>query len=210
MPTASEPTVGENVSWDDYFAIDGEATNERYAYDRGRLEIRPAPTLGEARRTANFRSLATNYMLHAGVPFDGVGRATLFHAGLRVAADPEASFYVGAVSADVVGVEDLDLHSDPSPNLVILVDRFVASIPREPILAALGVAELWRWSFARDAMVVHRLNDAGDAYVDSLNSLVLPGLPVDALAEHVRLGRHLRDDQIAARWTVFLRNEARP
>ena len=204
-------TVRDGVSWEEYDAMIDADDGSRCTFDNGRLETMPPDSIGHDRREFRLELLAVQYMLHAGVPFLGIGGTTLRRQELLKGTDPDAAFYIGdAADALPIGTEDLDLSIHPPPNLVIEIDRYSSSIPREPILAALGVAELWRWSFARDAMAVRRLNDAGDAYVDSPNSLVLPGLPVDALADHVRLGRHLRDDQIATRWLAFLRDEARP
>ena len=209
MPKTLDPTkpaVIEGVSWEDYDAINGEETGERYTYDNGRLEIMPPPSIGHGRREAKLGDLTRDYLKFAGVPFEHVGVTTLKKQELLKGTDPDDAFYVGPdAEALPVGIDDLDLTIHPPPSVVIEIDRFSPSLPRRPILAAIGVPEVWRWTMRDDTFAIGRLNDAGDGYDDAPASVVLPDLPTDALAEHVRLGRHLRDDQVAARWQTFLR-----
>ena len=201
-----KPALIDGVSWADYDAMTDQEglPGGRYTYDDGRLEIMPPPSVAHEKRTVKLGDLTRDFLLLREIPFIRIRSTTLKRQDTLKGTDPDDAFYIDpdalGTSADV---DDLDLAIHPPPNLVIEIDRTSSSIPREPILAALEVAELWRWDLRREAVAVRRLGDAG--YVDSPASVVLPGLPMDALAEHVRLGRHLRDDQVAVRWASFLR-----
>lgn len=67
-----------------------------------------------------------------------------------------------------------------------------------PIYAALGVAEVWRWS--RETLTVYQLLDG--KYVERSDSFVFPGFPLDLLraalarrhaASQTILGREFQD-----------------
>jgi Uma2 family endonuclease len=77
--------------------------------------------------------------------------------------------------------EAFDHTIDPPPDLAIEVDITRRSIPREPIYAALGVPELWR--FEKQRLVVRILQ--GDSYVDSDASLSFPFLPMQEFQRFV-------------------------
>jgi len=54
-------------------------------------------------------------------------------------------YYVQNAKA-AVGKTEFDFDVDPPPNLAIQIDITHRSIPREPIHAALGIQELWRFN----------------------------------------------------------------
>src|SRR5690606_11711800 len=101
------------------------------------------------------------------------------------------------------GTEQLDLSIHNPPDLVIEVDLSNSSIPKEPIYAAVGVVEVWRW--AKNDLTVRHLRADKSGYDDSARSALLPDLPVAVLAEHVRLGRKLAQHEVVARWSALLR-----
>ena len=202
--TIEQPTstVLSGVSWETYLQLGEDAgPGTRMTYDNGRLEITPPISVGHDKRKHLLADLTTQYLLIRGISFDGVGSTTLKRQELLRGTDPDEGFYI---NADEVGlppdVEDLDLAIHPPPNLVIEVDRTSSRIPREPIFAAMGVEELWRWGVETDALRVRRLRDDRGGYDDAPVSVLLPDLPLDSLAAHVRLGRELRRSEVLRRW----------
>jgi hypothetical protein len=78
------------------------------------------------------------------------------------------------------------------------VEHTSAAIQKMPIYAALGVAEVWRWS--RETLTVYQLLDG--KYVERSDSFVFPGFPLDLLraalarrhaASQTILGREFQD-----------------
>ena len=95
------------------------------------------------------------------------------------------------------GKRDLELPHDPPPELVIEVDITRSSVKRFPILAAIGVAEVWRYDGERVAF--HALD--GRQYKTIDDSIVLP--PVTAKQATVFLERN--DRESAVDWEDALR-----
>jgi Uma2 family endonuclease len=65
---------------------------------------------------------------------------------------------------------------NPPPDLAIEIDITSRSIPRQPIYAALGVRELWRFDGTR-LIVLHL--DPGGRYIEQSASQIFPFLPLD-------------------------------
>jgi Uma2 family endonuclease len=72
--------------------------------------------------------------------------------------------------------EELDLATNPPPDIAIEVDIARSSIPRQPIYAAIGVPEIWRFDGSR--LTPMRLTTAGH-YEARPRSSVLPDLDFD-------------------------------
>ena len=88
--------------------------------------------------------------------------------------EPDERYYVQH-AADVEGKDELDLRIDPPPDLAVEIDITSWSIPRQPIYAALGVPEVWRFTLRR-LTVLHLT--AGGKYGPAASSLAVPILPM--------------------------------
>ena len=193
-----QPAVLEGVSWLFYLAVREQLDYPvRITYDCGRMEIMTPPSAGHERPKSMVSMLLIDYLLRRGVDFDNSGSLTLRREELLRGCEPDDSYYIGDVPMPLgAGVLDLATHSPP--NLVVEVDITSRSLDKEPICAAMGVAELWRWR--HDALAIRRLRDDRSGYDDSPASVLLPDLPMDGLAEHVRLGREMRQSEVLRRW----------
>jgi len=202
--TLEQPTsaVLNGVSWETYLQLGEDAgPGTRMTYDNGRLEIMPPISIGHDKSKSILTSLVEQYLLVRGIPYDRVGSTTLKRQELLKGTEPDEAFYVRPDDAGMpADVEDLDLAVHPAPNLILEVDRTSTSIPREPIFAALGVSEVWRWDVADDSLRVRLLAPDARGYDDAEHSRLLPDLPLAALTAHARLGRTLRHSQILRQW----------
>jgi Uma2 family endonuclease len=94
--------------------------------------------------------------------------------------EPDCFFYFA--NAQVVrGKRHLDRTDDPPPDLVIEIDLTHSSLLKLPVLAALGVPEVWR--YRGDAVEVLQLGDGRYESID--RSQVLPMLTAQAISEQV-------------------------
>ena len=59
--------------------------------------------------------------------------------------------------AKMRGRKRVDLKKDPPPDLVVEVDVTSRSVPREPVYAALGVPEIWRYD-GKNVQCLHLVN----------------------------------------------------
>ena len=167
-----QPVLMDGVSWETYEALladGGDHRQTRMAYDQGVLEI-VTPSF-EHERFRDVVSGVTEEILNAReLDYVRSGSVTLKQEALARGFEADASFYVTHV-ARVRGLSQIDLHSDPPPDLVIeVVPR--SSLDKLPIYAALGVPEVWRCRSG--SVYVYRL--AGSSYVEIDRSEVLPGL----------------------------------
>jgi len=142
----------------------------RFTYDEGALEIM---VLSIAHEDPN-RTLAYLVEVVAAATERDLRRArstTFKRKDLAKGFEPDSCFYIDHVE-QVRGKEDLDLLTDPPPDLVIEVDITRSSLSRFPIFAALGVPEVWR--FDGNRVTMHRLESGRYAQIEA--SLALPPL----------------------------------
>ena len=176
MKTIAAPeqrVVLQNVSWETYerlLAESVESVGTRFTYDEGALEIM---VLSIAHEDPN-RTLAYLVEVVAAATERDLRRAgstTFKRKDLAKGFEPDSCFYIDHVE-QVRGKEELDLLTDPPPDLVIEVDITRSSLSRFPIFAALGVPEVWR--FDGDRVTMHRLESGCYAQIEA--SLALPPL----------------------------------
>src|SRR5207248_563943 len=97
------------------------------------------------------------------------GSTTFARKEKRKGLEPDECYFIKSAAA-VRGVKRWNPRKHPPPDLAIEVDITSRSIEREPIYAALGVPELWRWDGAR----LECLHLTGDHYVIRKHSLAFP------------------------------------
>ena len=168
-----QPVLMDGVSWTTYEALladGGDRRQTRMAFDRGVLEI-VTPSFEHELFRDVVSGVAEEILNARGQDYLRSGSVTLKQEELARGFEADASFYVTHV-ARVRGLSQIDLHSDPPPDLVIEVDVSRSSLDKLPIYAALGVPEVWRCRSG--SVYVCRL--AGSSYVEIDQSEVLPGL----------------------------------
>jgi Uma2 family endonuclease len=144
---APAPVVLEAIRWNTYTQLlrDTESSGRRVflTYDRGTLEMMaPLPT--HERWNTLFRWVIESLSDEWGISTVSYGSTTLRRADLEKGLEPDNCFYVRH-AASMVGRDALDLGKEPPPDLAIEIDVTHRSVAREPIYAALGVPELWRF-----------------------------------------------------------------
>src|SRR5258707_12102147 len=85
------------------------------------------------------------------------------------------------------GRKRLNMKRDPAPDLVVEIDITTRSVPREPIYAALGVPEIWRYSGSK-LECLHLVGAGGENRVRK-HSLVFPCLDAAQLGRFIDLLR---------------------
>lgn len=163
----------ENVTWETYESLlraHYDRSVPRFTYDRGQLEIMsPSSEHEELKDTVVL--LVNTVTAEADINTRSFGSATFRRADLQRGFEPDGCFYVQSVDR-IRGRAELDLTVDPPPDLVIEIHLTSPSLSKFPLLAQLGVPEVWRLDGGR--MHIFRL--AGERYVEQADSTVLPGL----------------------------------
>lgn len=171
--------VIHQFDWDDYEALLKDLSDRprlRVSYDRGKLEI--MTPLPEHEEYARFIDLLVYVMAEElDLKLQSYGSATWKRRRLARGVEPDACYYVA--SADrVIGKREIDLESDPPPDIVVEIDITNESLSKFSIYAALAVPEIWRY----DGTKVQFYELAGDRDREISESRFLAGLTPTILA----------------------------
>ena len=172
-PTTGQQIILHGVSWETYEQLlsdfqDSHAAH--FTYDRGVLEIM---VLSFKHETIN-RTLAHLVSLVAEeLQIDTVhaGSTTFKRQDLAKGFEPDSCFYIqneGRIS----GKAEIDLDTDPPPDLIIEIDISSSSLNKFPVYAHIGVPEVWRYDGTRVVFFVL----AGENYEAAEESRAFPVL----------------------------------
>lgn len=185
-PAPGQSIVLEDVSWDDYTRIlyetEAAGLHTRITYDDGRMELMTTGDLHELVKSTMGRLLEV-YALEMDIAIIPKGSLTCRRKALRKGLEPDECYYVNTQMPPVSRGE-LDLNRYPPPDFAIEVDISRSSIPREPIYAALGIREVWRYDGQR-VIVLHRGDDG--KYARATASIAFPMLPIEIFEHHLNM-----------------------
>lgn len=171
------------VSWATYKALMtdvGDRRPWRFAYDSGVLELRmPLPKHEEPKRL--LESFVEAIVDELEIEIRCLGALTLEREDLSRAIEPDSCFYIQN-ELRVRGKDDINLPSDPPPDLAIESDLTSSSLNKFNIYASLGVPELWR--YRKEVLEVYVL--AGGEYQRSELSLAFDFLPISEIPNFIQ------------------------
>ncbi len=145
--SAEQRTVLHNISWQTFEALlhdTGENRGYRFAYDCGILEIM-TPLFEHENPKIQFDRLIFALVEIIEVEIKSAGSMTLKRQDLQRGLEPDSCYYVQNEPI-VRGRLELDLETDPPPDLAIEIDITSSSVNKSGIYSALGVPELWRYN----------------------------------------------------------------
>jgi Uma2 family endonuclease len=177
-------SVFHGVSWEEYertlLELEAAGSNAHVTFDNGEMEIMTNGDLHERAKKALARLLET-YALEADIPITGLGQVTCRRRDLLKGLDPDECYYVHTPPPPTPeGSAPLDLVAYAPPDLAIEIEVSQSSVPKQPIYAGLGIAEVWRYDGER--LVLLRLTAEGK-YIRADRSLAFPALPIDRLKQ---------------------------
>lgn len=201
---AETRTVLENVSWSTYEALleDMGPHRGRIAYEEGILEIM-SPSPRHEKFKGLIGCLVEAFAAELKIELSPLGSMTMKRELRRRGIEPDECYYIQNEPL-VRGKDDIDLASDPPPDLTIEIEVSLSALDRLGIYAALGVPEVWFYD--GKSLRIHCL-EPGGKYRKSKKSRVLPRLPVDGLERF--LARHTEKSIIALaeEFRVWIRRE---
>jgi Uma2 family endonuclease len=180
------------ISYAEYAAINdaiGDRRNPRMIYAKGKLVLMSpsrthdwyADVLGDI-----FKAAATG----CGISWSPSGQATYRHPDLEAGVEGDRVFYVGGSALLMSGPREIDLATQPPPELAIEVEH---THPADHALRAwgkIGVREVWRYNVRKRAITFWSLRD--DATYELLQaSGVFPRLLPADIHEQLRLAESL-------------------
>ena len=135
------------------------------------------------------------------VPMASGGSTTFRSRKNRKGAEPDHCFYFKLAEKMRSKKGAWKPRVDPPPELVIEVDLTSKSIDREPIYAALGVPEVWRWDgFRLDCLIL-----AGEQYVLRNKSRVFPFLDPSKLKQFLDRLRETDETQVVKEFVAWVK-----
>jgi Uma2 family endonuclease len=197
-----QKVILKGVSWETYerlLAEHEEQSGIRFTYDGGMLEIIVLP----ARHEEPNRTLALLVEVLAeelDLDVRQLGSTTFKRPDLYKGFEPDSCFYIQHIDT-ISGKEEIDLVTDPPPDLVIEVAITSPSLNKLPLYAAVGVPEVWRYDGARVAI----LHLAGERYVEDGFSAALPPLTSEVATQFLTDSAQLRSTV----WLRYLREWTR-
>ncbi|NJK35759.1 MAG: Uma2 family endonuclease [Oscillatoriales cyanobacterium SM2_2_1] len=188
-----------NVTWQTYQELTRLLGDRpvRISFDGDTLEMVMPLEFHEfaARLIERFLIVLT---LELEMPFKTMGSTTLNREDLARGAEPDNAYYIQ--NQPLVKGRNIDLSSDPPPDLVVEVDITHTDLKKLELYAALGVPEFWRY----DGRAWRIYGLAGDCYQELECSPTFPKVPKSWLYEFLLIAR---EDEITA--TKELQKKAR-
>lgn len=147
-----------------FLAIRGDRAGVRVTYLEGQLEIM-SPSQTHEMLAKLIARLLEIYALEKDLVFEGYGSMTLRNAPKLRGIEPDECYAVGAAK--------------DSPDLAVEVIWTHGGIDKLDVYRGLGVREVWIWK--KEELKAYELR--GNAYVESSESVVIPGLAPSFIQE---------------------------
>ena len=183
--TSRAELVVREASWEEYEQLLedlGPKSSARVFYSQGRMWI--VPPLPEHERP----KVIVNRLMGAlseelKMPVISFGSSTLKGEKSARGAEPDDSFYVGQAD-QLLDKKQIDLNTDPPPDIVVEIDHTSTSIDEFSIYAGLGVPEIWR--VLESKVRIYVLTEAH--YDESESSSIFPSLTAQVLSQFLEQG----------------------
>ena len=144
---AEQRNVLHNISWQTFETLlkeTGEDRGSRFAYDCGTLEIM-TPLYEHENPKVQFDSFILVLAEELEIEIKSAGSTTLKRKATNRGIEPDNCYYIQNEPA-VRGKQELDLETDPPPDLAVEIDITSSSVNKFRIYSTLGVPELWRYN----------------------------------------------------------------
>ncbi|MBG1269908.1 Uma2 family endonuclease [Nostoc sp. WHI] len=139
--------VLQNISWQTFKAMladMGCERNKRLAYDKGIVEI-----MNPLMPHENSNRLIEGFVLvlceEFGLEVKSAGSLTMTRDDLERGAEPDSSYYIQNELL-IRNKENIDLSTDPPPDLVLEIEYSRPKIDKLTLYASMGVPEFWRYN----------------------------------------------------------------
>jgi Uma2 family endonuclease len=197
----NQKLILQGVSWNFYEQLlkDFEDSNAlHFAFDDGILEVE-VPQFEHESANRALQNLVTTICLEKEIDFVNAGSTTFRKRAKAKGVEPDTAFYIQN-EAEIRGKSNIDLQTEPAPDLVIEVDITSPSLNKMPIYASLGVPEVWLYK--GEKVEFYKLT--GEKYFKTQNSIALPILSSEKATEFLEKGL----TESSTKWNKEVRNWA--
>jgi Uma2 family endonuclease len=198
----SESPVLEGISWQTYEVmlreLDAAGKRLRVTYDRGRMVVMSPLPIHEKWKQLMGR-LTEVLAEHRDIPISAYGSTTWKRERLLRGLEADQCYYVQRL-AEIRGKLDIDLESDPPPDLAVEVNVTHHPLDRLAIYASLQIPEIWSY----DGKDVDCLHLTSGSYKQQPTSLAFPGFEPAKLQPFLALHPRLVDSEIVKAFREWL------
>ena len=193
----------EGISWQTYEAmlreLDAAGSHLRVTYDRGRMVVMsPLPIHEKWKQIVDRLVVLLAEDLEA--PISAYGSTTWKREVLRKGLEPDQCYYVQHAPA-MRGKSEIDLDTDPPPDLAVEIDVTNNPLNRMAIYASLKIPEVWRYD-GRQVQCWHLI---GGQYVMNEQSAAFPSFKPSSLERFLGMHPASLDSEIASAFRAWLR-----
>ena len=203
QPPSQHVTL-QGVSWQTYQALlqdMGDHRAARLAYDRGSLEIIMPSDLHEVLNRLLDR-IITALTEELDLKIKAYGSTTLEREDLGKGVEPDSCYYIQ--NADQISALELDLRTDPPPDLAVEVDITSSSQRRFTIYQQLQIPELWQYT-QRQGLVFYQWVDG--QYVERAVSPTFPQVRSHLLMDFLQRAPGQDDNAIIKSLRQWIRQQ---
>lgn len=188
-PKLTKNEVLYGVSWESYEKTVLENRGfqfPRLTYDSGMLSVNTSNSLQHETENRNLAALFESIAVELEIDYENAGSTTFKRKNIGKGFEPDSCFYIQSLNK-IASKQDLDTANDPPPDLIIEINKTSSSVPRMPIFAAFGVAEVWR--FTKKQVKFYVLREG--VYLESKMSSALPILAGEQATEFLLAAREM-------------------
>jgi Uma2 family endonuclease len=148
----------------------------RMTYDRGMLEMEMPSEKHESLKWIAGRFIEA-YLEESSFDFRAVGSTTWRRQAIEGGVEADESYYIQ--NHQRVRGREVDLATDPPPDLAVEIDLSPPDVEKTSVYARLAVPEIWRW---RDGRLGVLAREPDGRYAERPRSVALPEFPLAELA----------------------------
>lgn len=210
-PAQEQSLILPGIRWQQYVTI-ADALPERHGlklvFVDGRLTFLTTSRKHDylAERLGNLVQTVANGL---GIVWEDSGQATYRREDVGAGVEPDRAFYFGEHAVLMRGPQNIDLATQPPPDLTIEVE---VTHPADEAMKAyrlLGVPEVWRLDVGRWSLGFWALGDDG-RYAPRPRSLALPPLEPNDVLDQLRLAEEIGASAWLARLGDWVQNTLVP
>jgi Uma2 family endonuclease len=201
---AEQRTVLQNISWETFEALlrdTGEDRGSRFAYDCGVLEIM-TPLFEHENPKIQFDRLIFALAVELKTKIRSAGSTTLKRKPITKGIEPDTCYYIQNEPL-IRGKQELDLTTDPAPDLAVEIDITSSSVNKLNIYAALGVAELWRY----DGEVLKFYQLIESEYIEIKLSIAFPLISVSDMNRFIQQSKTMDEIDLVQSFRTWVQGK---
>lgn len=201
---AEQRTVLRNISWETFETLleeTGEDRGSRFAYDCGTLEIM-TPLYEHENPKIQFDRFIFALAEEVDIGLKSAGSMTLKRKSVKRGIEPDNCYYI-QTEPIVRDKQELDLKTDPPPDLAIEIDITSSSVNKSSIYAALGVPEIWRYNGR--VLKFYQLVDG--EYIECEFSIAFPLVSVTEISRFIEQRKTMGEIALLKSFRAWIRDK---